>query len=165
MRMNKIWICVFLLMLCVIGIRNDVSAQEYAIDVMLEGGSGKATISSPTLLMMEDGKYYAEITWSSPYYDYMLVDGVKYENLADGEMNSTFRIPVVSLDVPMEVLADTTAMGTSHEISYRLTFFSDSIASKDKLPQEQAKKVIWIALGIIVIGGMLNTIVKKKRRV
>lgn len=50
----------------------------YTCNVTLEGGSGRATIESPTELTVADGKMTAEITWSSPNYDYMIVDGEKY---------------------------------------------------------------------------------------
>ena len=49
----------------------------YTCNVTLEGGSGRATIESPTELTVADGKMTAEITWSSPNYDYMIVDGEK----------------------------------------------------------------------------------------
>ena len=48
---------------------------EYSIQVELEGGSGKASVTSPTILTVEDGKTYAQIQWSSSNYDYMIVDG------------------------------------------------------------------------------------------
>ena len=143
----------------------DIPDGEYAIDVALEGGSGKASVESPTLLKIEDGKIFVQLVWSSQYYDYMIVDGVRYENEAESQMNSTFVIPVTAVDSPMTVTADTIAMGTPHEIEYRLTLYSDSIAGKENLPKEQARKVIWIALAIIVVGGILNHIVKKKTRV
>lgn len=38
------------------------------------------------------------------------------------EGNSTFEIPVSVFDKKMTVIADTTAMGTPHEIEYTLTF-------------------------------------------
>ena len=50
----------------------------YTCNVTLEGGSGRATIESPTELTVADGKMTAKITWSSPNYDYMIVDGEKY---------------------------------------------------------------------------------------
>lgn len=135
---------------------------EYAIDVSLEGGSGKASVESPTLLLVENGMAYAMLTWSSAYYDYMIVDCVKYDNLSEPGMNSTFVIPIKKVDEPMQIIADTTAMGTPHEIEYALTFYSDSVAGKAELPKEQAKKVIWIAIAIIVFGGILNYFVKKE---
>ena len=51
---------------------------EYSIQVDLEGGSGKAGISSPTPFEIRDGLAYAELQWSSPNYDYMIVNGKKY---------------------------------------------------------------------------------------
>ena len=64
----------------------------------------------------------------------------------------------------MPVIADTLAMGTPHEINYTLIFYSDSIGSKSQLPQEAAKRVVAVAMVIIVGGGILNYFVKKKRR-
>ncbi|MDO4976961.1 MAG: hypothetical protein Q4E53_06840 [Eubacteriales bacterium] len=143
----------------------DIKDGEYAIDVELVGGSGKATVNTPTLMIVKDKKAYAQLIWSSSNYDYMIIDDVRYDNLEDGEMNSTFEIPITAMDEPMTIIADTTAMGTPHEIEYQLTFFADSIDAKSNLPQEQAKKVIYIALAIIVFGGILNVYVKKKNRV
>ena len=70
--------------------------------------------------------YTAVITWSSPYYDYMIVDGQRYEPV-NTEGNSVFEIPVASLDAPLKVIADTTAMSEPHEIEYMLTFDSSTI--------------------------------------
>ena len=50
----------------------------YTCDVTLEGGSGRATVESPAALTVADGRMTATIVWSSPNYDYMLVDGEKY---------------------------------------------------------------------------------------
>ena len=62
----------------------------------------------------------------------------------------------------MDVIADTTAMGSQDEIHYQLFFYQESVGSKNELPQEAAKRVLCVAFGIIVIGGILNYIVKKK---
>ena len=43
------------------------------------------------------------------------------------------------MDEPVSVIADTTAMGSPHEVEYTLLFYSDSIGSKGQLPQEAAK--------------------------
>ena len=51
---------------------------EYSVNVTLEGGSGRATVESPAALTVADGKMTAVILWSSPNYDYMIVDGEKY---------------------------------------------------------------------------------------
>ena len=100
----------------------------YTCNVTLEGGSGRATIESPTELTVADGKMTAEITWSSPNYDYMIVDGEKYLPV-NTEGNSVFEIPVAALDTALAVTADTTAMSTPHEIEYTLTFDSASLTA------------------------------------
>ena len=103
----------------------------YTCDVTLEGGSGRATVESPAALTVADGKMTATIVWSSPNYDYMIVDGEKYEPVnKDG--NSTFEIPVTVFDAEMEVTADTVAMSTPHEIEYTLNFDSSSMKKEEK---------------------------------
>ena len=98
----------------------------YTCDVTLEGGSGRAAVDSPAALTVADGKMTATIVWSSPNYDYMLVDGEKYLP-TNTEGNSTFEIPVSALDTALDVTADTVAMSTPHEIEYTLTFDSASL--------------------------------------
>ena len=146
------------------GVKTDLTDGEYSIQVDLEGGSGKASVSSPTLMIVKDGRMYAELQWSSSNYDYMIVDGEQYFPTNEEGMNSVFEIPVQIMDEGMPVIADTLAMGTPHEINYTLTFYSDSIGSKSQLPQEAAKRVVAVAMVIIVGGGILNYFVKKKRR-
>ena len=98
------------------GMSVDKEDGEYSIQVDLEGGSGKASVTSPTILTVEDGKAYAQIQWSSSNYDYMIVDGEKYLPTNEEGMNSVFEIPVLSMDEALPVIADTTAMGAPHEI-------------------------------------------------
>lgn len=98
---------------------------SYTCEVTLEGGSGRATVDSPAALTVADGKMTATIVWSSPNYDYMIVDGEKYLP-TNTEGNSTFEIPVSALGVPLSVVADTVAMSTPHEIEYTLTFSAPS---------------------------------------
>ena len=102
----------------------------YTCEVTLEGGSGRATVESPAALTVADGKMTATIVWSSPNYDYMLVDGEKYLP-TNTEGNSTFEIPVSALDTALDVTADTVAMSTPHEIEYTLTFDSASLKAND----------------------------------
>lgn len=137
---------------------------EYAIEATLSGGSGKSGIVSPTLLIIRDQKAYARIQWSSSNYDYMLVGNEKYFNTAAEGSNSLFEIPVTAMDTEMPVIADTTAMGTPHEVPYTLTFYSDTIGPKSRMPQEAAKRVVLMALIIIIAGGILNHILKKRNR-
>ena len=103
----------------------------YTAEVTMEGGAGKASIQSPATVIVKGGKATAVITWSSDKYDYMIVDGEKYEPITT-EGGSKFKIPVKVFDEPMTVIGDTTAMSQPHEIEYTLTFGSVSpIANLD----------------------------------
>ena len=101
---------------------------SYTCEVTLEGGSGRATVESPAALTVENGKMTATIVWSSPNYDYMIVDGEKYLP-TNTSGNSTFAIPVAALNAPLDVTADTVAMSTPHEIEYTLTFANPTEAN------------------------------------
>ena len=142
----------------------DLKDGEYSIQVTMAGGSGRASVTSPTWLIVKDGKAYARLLWSSTYYDYMLVGGKKYLNETLDGGNSTFTIPIAAMDEPMAVIADTTAMGDPVEIEYALTFYEESIGEKSQVPQEAAIYVLRIAAIIIAVGGILNLIVKRKRK-
>ena len=143
----------------------DMEDGEYSIEVNMTGGSGRASISSPTLLIVREGKAYARLLWSSTYYDYMILDGDAYfYNLTEDGGPSSFEIPITALDEPIPVVADTTAMGDPVEIQYTLTFYAETVGDKGQIPQESAKLVLLIAGVIIVGGGVLNWLVKKKRK-
>ncbi len=112
----------------------------YSIEITFEGGSGKAKILSPALVTVTDGKAVATLQWSSPNYDYMIVGGEKYLPVST-EGGSVFEIPVLKFDEPMDVIGDTVAMSTPHEVEYTLTFHSDKMASDPVLaPSAGAKK-------------------------
>ena len=98
----------------------------YTVEVKLEGGTGRAAITSPAVMEVKDGAACVHIEWSSPNYDYMLVGQNKYLPVNEAG-NSVFEIPLLVFDEPMEVIADTTAMSVPHEITYRLTFAQNSI--------------------------------------
>lgn len=104
---------------------------SYTAEVLLEGGSGKASVQSPALITIQGENAVAEIIWNSPNYDYMVVDGEKYERL-NTEGNSAFEIPVSGFDYQMAVTADTLAMSTPHEIGYTLTFDSTTLKKAEK---------------------------------
>ncbi len=101
----------------------------YSVDVSMVGGTGKATIQSPTTMKVEDGKCTATITWSSNNYDYMLVEDEKYLPVSTEEF-SVFEIPVKAFDHRMGVVGDTLAMSVPHEIQYTLVFDSASIKAQ-----------------------------------
>lgn len=98
----------------------------YQVDVTLEGGSGRASVESPARMTVENGKVTATIVWSSSNYDYMKVDGVRYDAVIEND-RSVFTIPVTCFDWKMAVVADTIAMSQPHEIDYALRFDSASI--------------------------------------
>lgn len=104
----------------------DIADGEHTVEVTLEGGTGKASIDNPAVIRKNGDEIIAVITWSSPYYDYMIVDGQRYEPV-NTEGNSVFEIPVPTLDSPLEVTADTTAMSEPHEIEYTIIFDPASI--------------------------------------
>lgn len=99
---------------------------NYTAKVTLGGGSGRASVESPAAIRVENGKAFATVVWGSSNYDYMKVDGVKYE-LQNKEGNSTFEIPVGVFDFKIPVIADTVAMSEPHEIEYTLTFDSSAL--------------------------------------
>lgn len=141
----------------------DYPDGEYSIEVNMVGGSGRASVSSPTWMIVRDGKAYARLLWSSTYYDYMIVGDEVFYNLTTDGGNSVFEIPIVAFDESFPVIADTTAMGDPVEIRYELSFYSMTIGPKGNIPQEAAKKVLIIALVIISAGGVLNFLLKKKK--
>ena len=98
----------------------------YACDVALSGGSGKASVERQAFLLVRDGAVTAQITWSSANYDYMLVDGERYD-AEIGNGHSVFTVPVAAFDRPLRVIADTTAMSQPYEIEYTLTFDSATL--------------------------------------
>ena len=98
----------------------------YTVEAALTGGSGRASVESPAVVEVKDGKAEATIIWSSSNYDYMRVDEEKFLPV-NTEGNSTFVITVTGFDSPLTVYADTTAMSTPHEIEYTLTFDSSTL--------------------------------------
>ena len=111
----------------------DLSAVEdgsYTIELTMEGGSGRASIQSPAQLAIADGAATATLEWSSPNYDYMLVNGEKYLPV-NTEGNSVFEVPVEALDAPLTMIGDTVAMSTPHEVEYTVTFHSETLESAE----------------------------------
>ena len=103
---------------------------SYTIELTMEGGSGRASIQSPAQLAIADGAATAILEWSSPNYDYMLVNGEKYLPV-NTEGNSVFEVPVEALDVPLTMIGDTVAMSTPHEVEYTVTFHSETLESAE----------------------------------
>lgn len=103
---------------------------SYTIELAMEGGSGRASIQSPAQLAITDGAATVTLEWSSPNYDYMLVNGEKYLPV-NTEGNSVFEVPVEALDAPLTMIGDTVAMSTPHEVEYTVTFHSDTLQNAE----------------------------------
>ncbi len=146
---------------------------DYTIGVDMTGGSGKASITSPATMHMKDGEATVDIEWSSNNYDYMLVDGVKYEPV-NTSGNSVFQIPLRVFDTTWAVIADTTAMSEPHEIEYYLSFHSGQIeavggqASTNTASQESsgtnATLIIVIAVLVVVVAALAALLVTRERK-
>ena len=109
---------------------NALADGTYTIELTMEGGSGRASIQSPAQITVADGAVTATLEWSSPNYDYMLVNGEKYLPV-NTEGNSVFEVPVEALDAPLTMIGDTVAMSTPHEVEYTVTFHSETLQSAE----------------------------------
>ena len=106
---------------------------NYSFEGELAGGSGRAHFDGPLLLTVEEDGCFLTFTMSSPFYDYVLVNGERFEPL-ERDGNSTFRVPLVMLNEDFLFTADTTAMSEPHEIDYSvridldmLTYLGDAL--------------------------------------
>lgn len=112
-----------------VSVQNPVPQEgTYTCEVALSGGSGRASVTSPAKLVSDGKTLTATIEWSSPNYEYMIVDGTQYDPIQT-EGNSTFEIPV-TLDTVLAVSASTVAMSQPHLVDYTLYFDSASLAAK-----------------------------------
>ncbi len=142
----------------------------YRIGVTLLGGSGKASVSSPAELKIKDGQATVRLEWSSPNYDYMVVDGVRYEPV-NTEGNSVFEIPVSVFDEDFFVTADTTAMSTPHEIEYQLRFDSSSITpdetaergAKESARDKSVSPLIIAGAAVLIFAGLVIGVIAGRR--
>lgn len=146
----------------------DLADGRYMIAVDLEGGTGRASVTSPAELTVKDGAATATIAWSSPNYDYMMVGGERYLPVST-EGNSVFEIPVPVLDEAVPVVADTTAMSTPHEVEYTLTFRGDSITKSDRGDGQNGNALFpgvmaGIAAAILAVVCVAVIVIHKRRR-
>ena len=129
-------------------VTTELADGAYQMTVSMEGGTGKASVSSPAEVIVKEGRAVATVEWSSPNYDYMLVAGKRYLPVNE-EGNSVFVIPVLSLDEPFDVVGDTTAMSVPHEVSYQLTFDSSSaVAASSGASGPSTLPVVLVAAGL-----------------
>ena len=129
---------------------SEIPDGSYWIRVSMTGSSGRASISSPTGFYVKDGQATADIHWSSASYDYMKLDGVRYDAFTDAAGHSAMTIPVSALDTSIPVLADTTAMSKPYEIEYQLSFDGSallpmtdaSMAEAHALPSDEVNRTM-----------------------
>lgn len=129
---------------------SEIPDGSYWIRVSMTGGSGRASISSPTGFYVKDGQATADIHWSSARYDYMKLDGVRYDAFTDAAGHSAMTIPVSALNTAIPVLADTTAMSKPYEIEYKLSFDGSallpmtdaSMAEAHPLPTDEVNRTM-----------------------
>lgn len=129
---------------------SEIPDGSYWIRVSMTGGSGRASISSPTGFYVKDGQATADIHWSSASYDYMKLDGVRYDAFTDAAGHSAMTIPVSALNTAIPVLADTTAMSKPYEIEYQLSFDGSallpmadaSMAEAHALPSDEVNRAM-----------------------
>lgn len=133
---------------------SEIPDGSYWIRVSMTGGSGRASITSPTGFYVKDGQATADIHWSSASYDYMKLDGVRYDAFTDAAGHSAMTIPVSALNTAIPVLADTTAMSKPYEIEYQLSFDGSallpmadaSMAEAHPLPTDEVNRAMQSAI-------------------
>ena len=134
----------------------------YHVAVSMEGGSGKASISTPAEVTVAEGKAAARIVWSSPNYDYMVVAGKTYLPVNE-EGNSVFMVPLLAIDEPFDVIGDTTAMSKPHEVAYQLTFDSASAVAAGGTASTPALPLPVIAACVAAAGAGVAIVLIRKR--
>ena len=133
---------------------------DYLVETDLTGGSGRASIISPAALFVSGQKAVVRIEWSSPNYDYMVLDGETYYPV-NTEGNSVFELPVTAFDTEIAVTADTTAMSVPHEIDYTICLHEDSLEKREKKPMEVIAACYTAA--VIAAGALAWYAFRKKR--
>lgn len=121
----------------------------YDVPVVLEGGTGRTSLEPTAEVVVEGGVIEATVVFSSSNYDLMVVDGVEYVPVSL-DPGSTFTIPVASLDEPLAVSAETTAMGNPHMIDYTITFDASAVSSA-AVSADGSVPVAAIVGGVVVV--------------
>lgn len=140
----------------------DIPDGAYTVNVFMEGGTGKASVTTPAPLTVKDGTGTVRLEWSSPHYDYMIVDGVRYEPV-NTEGNSVFEVPVSALCEPVTMVADTTAMSTPHEIEYAFTFTPLPAEEPDDGSASGTAGLVPVILSAVVLGVLYVWFSRKER--
>ena len=133
---------------------------HYTVEVTLSGGSGRASVASPAEMTVADGAMTAVITWSSPHYDFMLIDGTYYYPI-NTQGNAVFEIPVSRLDEDIDISAETTAMSEPHVIDYTVRFDASTL----KAASGGSKTTVIIAItAAAVFAAIILAIILSRRK-
>lgn len=131
----------------------DIPADgQYLADVVLSGGSGRAAVESPALLTVADGSVTARLVWSSPYYEFMIVDGVTYYPIQQ-EGNAVFEVPVMP-DIDMSISAQTVAMSQPYLVDY--TLHIDSAGMKEAAEGSAGMLLVGLAAAAVAFIAVLT---------
>lgn len=141
----------------------DVEDGEYSCEMDFSGGSGKAYIESPCVVNVENGEITATLVWSSTHYDYMIVNGEKYLNENVGGQ-STFTIKIDAFDEDINVIGDTTAMSTPHEIEYVINIHAPKTCDENCLG-DRSYAIFAVAVGIILLFAIVTVVSSNKENV
>lgn len=109
----------------------DLSLEDgsWEAEVSLEG-KGRLKLISPMELEVKDGEAEGLLVFDSSNYDYIIIDGVRYDAL-EGEEKSSFRIPVAVFDTAIPMTVDSVAIkGMQVEQDYLLTVSLPADAGK-----------------------------------
>lgn len=134
---------------------------QYTVEVVLSGGSGRASVASPAEMTVADGAMTARIIWSSSHYDFMLVDGTKYLPV-NTSGNSAFEVPVSALDEDIPISAETTAMSQPHVIEYTLRFHSATLRAAGE--GGTAIIIVVVTAGVVAATMIAVLLVRRKRK-
>lgn len=124
---------------------------QYTVALTMEGGTGKAKIASPAKVEKRGDRLTAIVVWSSSHYDRMTVDGIDYFPVSLEE-GATFEIPIV-LDADMDVMAETVAMSTPHDIAYVLHFDSATLAPVQQGGNSRIAAAAAVTAAIVLLMG------------
>ena len=123
---------------------NTIKDGEYEVVTKLNGGTNRASIKSPAKVRVENENVILTVEWSSENYDYMIVNNEKYLPVNESG-NSVFEIPIEGLNGEVNVIADTVAMGTPHEIEYTIYYSlsgdSEAVSGEEKNIDEAINKL------------------------
>lgn len=141
-----------------LGAAGPLADGEYTVEVTLSGGTGRAQVESPAPVSVQNGVPTATITWSSPFYEFMVVDGVRYDPIQT-EGNAVFAIPV-TLDEEMLVQAQTVAMSEPHLIEYTLQIDSTTLQETGS----RQESLLPAAIGVVVLAGICGFLLVRRKR-